>query len=66
MSVHPRPKQGNPPLPSPNFSNLKTNCETKKKKKKTNEKFTETQTVRTYVFHMLRTYVMILCNWLIL
>ena len=22
--------------------------------------------VRTYVFHMLRTYVMILCNWLIL
>ena len=23
-------------------------------------------TVRTYVFHMLRTYVMILCNWLIL
>ena len=24
------------------------------------------QLVRTYVFHMLRTYVMILCNWLIL
>ena len=22
--------------------------------------------VRTYAFHMLRTYVMILCNWLIL
>jgi len=22
--------------------------------------------VRTYVFHMLRTYVIILCNWLIL
>ena len=22
--------------------------------------------VRTYVFHMLRTYVMILCNWLVL
>ena len=22
--------------------------------------------VRTYVFHLLRTYVMILCNWLIL
>ena len=22
--------------------------------------------VRTYVFHILRTYVMILCNWLIL
>ena len=37
-----------------------------KKKKKTNEKFTETQTVKTYVFHMLRTHVLILCNWLIL
>ena len=24
------------------------------------------QSVRTYVFHMLRTYVMFLCNWLIL
>ena len=34
MSVHPRPKQGNRPLPFPNFSNFKTNCETKKKKKK--------------------------------
>ena len=22
--------------------------------------------VRTYVFHMLRTYVLILCNWLVL
>ena len=28
--------------------------------------FTIKATVRTYVFHMSRTYVMILCNWLIL
>ena len=35
-------------------------------KQKDNLLASTSQNVRTYVFHMLRTYVLILCNWLIL